>query len=92
MIELNFMEFLEAVVGPNQPGRAGQHVWKPEAPVLMKDPMSTSIAPSDKPGSGNKHIKGVDLKNGFRPMYPANFKPLSGKDFGYKIKTVPTNI
>ena len=87
------MEYLEAVIGPNQPGRAGQHIWKPETPVSATDPMLPDAKASNSnvgPNGGTKHAKNVDIKNGFRPMYPANMKPLDGKDFGYKIKRVPT--
>lgn len=85
MTLLNFKDFIEGKIGPNAPGRAGQHVWKPETPVFH-DP-ATQI---DNPNvGGTKHTKTVDISNSYKPMVPAPLKSLTAKDFGAKIKRVP---
>lgn len=79
-MELNFKAFLE--VGLNEPGRAGQHFWKPEAPIINDNPQ---ITPSDK----KTHLKGVHLNQGFRPMYPAPFRGITADKLGIKVKKIP---
>lgn len=80
MIDLNFKAFLE--MGLNEPGRAGQHFWKPETPLISDKP---EITPAGK----KTHLKGVHLNQGFRPMYPAPFKGVTAEKLGIKIKKIP---
>lgn len=81
-MDLDFRGYLEVTFGLNAPGRAGQHVWKPETPIIS-DP--------NKPKFDNnlKKIKGVNLDGGFRPGFIAPFKGLTGKDFGVKVVKSP---
>ena len=80
-MELNFKEYMSAL---NAPGRAGQHFWKPETPVL-NDPTMPKIDIKH----GTKHLKGVHLNSGFRPLYPAPFRGVTSDKFGIKVKRVP---
>jgi hypothetical protein len=80
---LNFRYFIEGQMGLNAPGRAGQHVWKPETPILH-DP---DIVKDQ--GHGTKHSKTVDISNSYKPMIPVPLKGMTAKDFGSKIKRVP---
>jgi len=81
MHNLQFKEFLEGHI-LNAPGRAGQHVWKPEGSSLNAD--VPQIEPSDK----KTHLKGVHLNAGFKPKYPAPFKGLTADKFGIKVSKV----
>ena len=77
---IKFKKYLESI--GNLPGRAGQHVWKPESPVLH-DPV---LDKNDKTISVKKNI---DISKTYKPLYPAPLKPLSARDFGAVIKKVP---
>lgn len=80
---LNFKEYLESSYhhAVNAPGRAGQHVWKPETPVL-RDPTPKN------PEMKKSDLKPANIKSGFAPLIPAPFKGLTGKDFGIKIQKI----
>lgn len=80
-MELYFKDFLEGVYGLNAPGRAGQHVWKPETPV-------THYNPHEKHFSKEK-LKGTNLNQGFKPLPPSPFKGLTADKLGIKTKKVP---
>ncbi len=79
-MELHFKDFLE--FGLNEPGRGGQHFWNPETLMTKNNPRLTR---SDK----KKHLKGVHLNQGFRPMYPAPFKGITAEKLGIKVKKIP---
>ena len=81
-MELNFKKYLEGNFGLNAPGRAGQHIWKPETPIL-NDPAKPNFKKPTNP------LKGTDLNTGFRPGFLAPFKGMSGEKFGIKVKRVP---
>jgi hypothetical protein len=85
-MELDFKGFLEgSAAGLNAPGRAGQHFWKPETPML-RDNTPQSVNPQmDK----KKPLKGTSLNAGFRPLPPAPFKGLTADKFGIKKVRVP---
>lgn len=87
-MDLNFKEFINtqgSAVGLNAPGRAGEHVWKPKLPPTH-DPHTPQIEPIKSP-------KGARLDRGFRPLPPAQFKGLTGEDFGIKkIRSPKPNI
>lgn len=75
-MEFSFRNFLEA-----QTGRAAEKFWLPATPLVQShEPIQQSV---------NKHLKGVHLDAGFKPLYPAPFKGLKPEDLGYKIKKVP---
>ena len=80
--DLFFKDFLESHTGLNAPGRAGQHVWKPETPVIAD---KTMHGPEKK----KSKIKGVNLNHGFRPLPPAPFKGVTADQFGIKVVRVP---
>jgi len=81
MNELNFKQFLEGYYGSSDIGRGSQKFWKPETPLVSNHP--------EIEASKNKHLKGVHLKHGFRPMYPAPFRGLTADKFGITVKKVP---
>ena len=81
--EFNFRAFIEgSAFGLNAPGRAGQHIWKPETPITSGPAHQSQI---DK----KKPLKGVDLGKGFKPLPPAPFKGLTADKFGIKKIQVP---
>lgn len=82
-MELNFKEFIEGSFGLNQPGRAGQHVWKPETPPIGDD--SFRMPTPDK----SKKLKGTSLNSGFRPLPPQSFKGITADQFGIKTTKIP---
>ena len=57
--------------------------WKPATPVFHEPDINPEKT------HGTKHTTTVDISNSFKPMHPANFKGLTAKDFGSKIKRVP---
>lgn len=65
----------------NASGRAGQHVWKPETPILSPASQKTELPKETK-------IKSIDIKQGFRPMHVAPFRGIQASDFGVKIKKI----
>jgi hypothetical protein len=81
-MDLYFKDYLENVTGLNAPGRAGEKVWA--APSVV-----TSDHPQIEPSDAKHHVKGVHLKSGFRPMYPAPFKGVTADKFGIKVKKIP---
>lgn len=82
-MELNFKEFLEGQYGLNAPGRAGQHVWKPESPVIS-DPLVGKTT-----FDGPEKLKGVKLNQGFRPLPAAPFRGITADKFGIQVKKSP---
>ena len=76
LFELDFKKYLEHL---NASGRAGQHVWKPETPILGPASQKPELPKQTK-------MKSIDLKSGFRPMHVAPFKGLQASDFGVKTK------